>query len=211
MFGPLITVIKMQLGPLLDDVVIMQSFVPAKTFHLPGIDDVLETLSRESRRREDRSVRLWLCPSGYAAGQVLAQAVEGANSLDHAKIADYIHSHAFQTVVGDIEYDGEGEWAKPRTLLTQFQNVAEGNLAQFGAGSVERSSGRRSSIPASDLSVRCGEEVARAARQPCMPSSARISVEAPPMLKLSIRQVAPVRIAGMTMSASPLANVARTM
>ncbi len=137
MIGLLITPIKMQLGPLLDGVVIMQSFVPAKTFNFPGIDDVLKRYREKAAGEKIDPFGYGFVPFGYAAGQVLAQAVAGANSLDHAKIADYMHSHAFHTVVGDVEYDAAGEWAKPRTLFTQFQNVAEGNLAQFGDGSVE--------------------------------------------------------------------------
>ena len=41
-------------------------------------------------------------PFGYAAGQMLAQAVTETKSLDHEKLAEYIHSHSFKTVVGEI-------------------------------------------------------------------------------------------------------------
>ena len=63
-------------------------------------------------------------PFGYAAGQVLAQAVEATKSLDHGKLADYIHANRFKTVVGDIAFGADGEWAKSRQLFTQFQGVA---------------------------------------------------------------------------------------
>jgi branched-chain amino acid transport system substrate-binding protein len=53
-------------------------------------------------------------PYGYAAGQVLAQAVEGSASFVHAKIADYLRSHALHTVVGEIAFGKDGEWTKPR-------------------------------------------------------------------------------------------------
>ena len=76
-------------------------------------------------------------PFGYAAGQVLAQAVETTKSLDHAKLADYIHHHTFYTVAGEINYAEDGAWAAPRTLFTQFQNVAAGNVDQFRDGSVQ--------------------------------------------------------------------------
>jgi len=76
-------------------------------------------------------------PFGYAAGQVLAQAVETTRSLDQAKLADYIHRHSFYTVVGEINYTPDGAWAQPRTLFTQFQNVAAGNIDQFRDGSVQ--------------------------------------------------------------------------
>ena len=76
-------------------------------------------------------------PFGYAAGQVLAQAVETTRSLDHAMLADYIHHHTFYTVVGEINYAPDGAWAAPRTLFTQFQNVATANIDQFRDGSVQ--------------------------------------------------------------------------
>ena len=42
MIGLLITPIKAQLGPILDGLVIMESFVPAPTFEFPGLADVLK-------------------------------------------------------------------------------------------------------------------------------------------------------------------------
>ena len=39
-------------------------------------------------------------PLGYAAGQVLAEAVEGAKTLDQVKLAAYMRGHTFSTVVG---------------------------------------------------------------------------------------------------------------
>ena len=70
-------------------------------------------------------------PLGYAAGQVLAQAVEGTKSLDHAMLAAYMRSHSFSTVVGDISFGKDGEWSKSRVVFTQFQNVSGNTLDQF--------------------------------------------------------------------------------
>ncbi|MGB7834214.1 MAG: branched-chain amino acid ABC transporter substrate-binding protein, partial [Xanthobacteraceae bacterium] len=70
-------------------------------------------------------------PFGYGAGQVLAQAVEGTKSLDHEKLADYIHANAFQTVAGEIRFGKDGEWAKSRQFITQFQNITGNDLDQF--------------------------------------------------------------------------------
>jgi branched-chain amino acid transport system substrate-binding protein len=137
MIGLLITPIKMQLGPLLDGIIIMQSFVPAPTFNFPGVSDVLKRYREKAKGEKIDPFGYGFVPFGYAAGQVLAQAVEGTKSLDHAKLADYIHNHPFHTVVGEIEYDAAGEWSKQRNVFTQFQNVAANNLEQFGNGKVE--------------------------------------------------------------------------
>jgi branched-chain amino acid transport system substrate-binding protein len=137
MIGLLITPIKMQLGPLLDGIVIMESFVPAPTFNFPGVRDVLARYRERAEGQKIDPLGYGYVPFGYAAGQVLAQAVEGTKSLDHAKLADYIHGHTFHTVVGDVAYGKDGEWAQPRTLFTQFQNVAANDLDQFRTGKVQ--------------------------------------------------------------------------
>ena len=61
MIGLLITPIKMQLGPILDGLVIMESFVPAPTFNFPGVADVLKRYRAMAARRENRSARLRFC------------------------------------------------------------------------------------------------------------------------------------------------------
>jgi branched-chain amino acid transport system substrate-binding protein len=137
MIGLLITPIKMQLGPLLNGIVIMESFVPAPTFNFPGVADVLTRYQDKAAGEKIDPFGYAFVPFGYAAGQVLAQAVEGTNSLDHAKLADYLHSHTVHTVVGDIQYDAAGEWTKQRNVFTQFQNVAPNDLQQFRTGKVQ--------------------------------------------------------------------------
>jgi len=137
MIGLLITPIKTQLGPALNGLVIMESFVPAPTFNFPGVADVLKRYQEKAAGEKIDPFGYAFVPFGYAAGQVLAQAVEGAQSLDHGKLADYMHSHTFKTVVGDVTYAKDGEWAQPRTLFTQFQNVAANNIDQFRTGAVQ--------------------------------------------------------------------------
>jgi len=136
MIGLLVTPIKTQLGPLLDGFVILQSFVPAEIEKF-GATDVLKRYREKAAGEKIDPFGFGFVPFGYAAGQILAQAVEGAKTLDNAKLADYVHSHTFHTVAGDITYDKAGEWAKPRNLFTQFQNVAANNIEQFGDGRVE--------------------------------------------------------------------------
>jgi branched-chain amino acid transport system substrate-binding protein len=137
MIGLLITPIKMQLGPILDGIVIMESFVPAPTFNFPGVADVLERYRAVATGEKIDPLGVGFVPFGYAAGQVLAQAVEGAQTLDQNKLAEYIHGHKFTTVVGDVEYGADGEWTKGRTVFTQFRNVAPNEFDQFAAGEVQ--------------------------------------------------------------------------
>jgi branched-chain amino acid transport system substrate-binding protein len=135
MIGLLITPIKAQLGPMLDGVVIMESFVPAPTFNFPGLADVLKRYRAVAAGEKIDPLGVGFVPFGYAAGQVLAQAVEGTNSLDQDKLAAYMHSHKFETVAGPIEYGKDGEWTKARTVFTQFQHVIANDFQQFADGS----------------------------------------------------------------------------
>jgi branched-chain amino acid transport system substrate-binding protein len=135
MIGLLITPIKAQLGPILDGIVIMESFVAAPTFDFPGLAEVLKRYRAVAAGKKLDPFGYGFVPFGYAAGQVLAQAVEGTKSLDQNALADYMHSHSFATVAGEIAFAKDGEWAKPRTVYTQFQNVAPNDVEQFAAGS----------------------------------------------------------------------------
>jgi branched-chain amino acid transport system substrate-binding protein len=135
MIGLLITPIQAQLGPILDGIVIMESFVPASSFNFPGLADVLKRYRAAAVGEKIDPFGFGFVPFGYAAGQVLAQAVEATKSLDQNMLADYIHAHSFTTVAGDIAFANDGEWAKPRIVFTQFQNVAPNDMEQFADGS----------------------------------------------------------------------------
>ena len=63
--------------------------------------------------------------------QVLGQAIEATSSRDDGKLADYIHKNEFDTIVGKIRFDAKGEWATPRLLMMQYQNLNETGLDQY--------------------------------------------------------------------------------
>jgi branched-chain amino acid transport system substrate-binding protein len=131
MIGLLATPIKMQLGPLVNGLVIMESFIPAPTLDFPGLKAMLAKYQAKAPELKIDPLGYGFPPFAYAAGQVLAQAVEGTKSLDHVKLAEYIHANKFNTVVGEIAYGKDGEWAKSRQFFTQFQGVTGNDLNQF--------------------------------------------------------------------------------
>src|SRR5260221_12199472 len=135
MIGMLVTPIKVQLGPLANGLVIGESFVRAPPFEFPGVADLFKRYQAKAAAQGVDPLGHGFVPFGYAAGQVLAQAVEATKSTDHEKLAAYIHSNTFKTVVGDVAFGKDDEWAKSRQLFTQFQNVAPNDLEQFRAGS----------------------------------------------------------------------------
>jgi len=62
---------------------------------------------------------------------MLAQAVNETRSLDNSKLAEYMHAHSFSTVAGEFAFGPDGEWSKPRLLVSQYQNVVGNGLDQF--------------------------------------------------------------------------------
>jgi branched-chain amino acid transport system substrate-binding protein len=135
--GLLVTPIKVQLGPLMNGIVNNEVFLPASSLMFPGTRELREKYQAAAQGAGIDPLGPAFPPLGYAAGQVLAQAVEGTKSLDHKKLAEYMHSHTFSTVVGDIKFGKDGEWAKSRVFFTQFQHVAPNDLGQFKDSSHE--------------------------------------------------------------------------
>jgi branched-chain amino acid transport system substrate-binding protein len=135
--GLLVTPIKMQLGPLMNGIINNEVFLPAPSFIFPGTKEMLVKYQAIAKEQGIDPLGWAFPPLGYAAGQVLAAAVEGSKSLDHAKIAEYIRGHSFATVVGEITFGKDGEWAKSRVVFTQFQHVAGNTLDQFQDASHE--------------------------------------------------------------------------
>jgi branched-chain amino acid transport system substrate-binding protein len=129
--GLLLTPIKAQLGPLMNGIVNNEVFLPGPAFTFPGTLDLLRRY-REIAKSQGLDPMGWSYPPlGYAAGQVLAQAVEGAQTLDQVKLAAFMHDHTFHTVVGEISFGRDGEWTKSRVVFTQFQNVSDNSVDQF--------------------------------------------------------------------------------
>jgi branched-chain amino acid transport system substrate-binding protein len=129
--GLLVTPIKAQLGPLMNGIVNNEVFLPAPSLTFPGLKDFLDKYHAAAAAQGLDPGGWSFPPLGYAAGQALAQAVEGTKSLDHLKIAEYLRSHAVNTVVGDITFGKDGEWAKSRVFFTQYQHVTGNSMDQF--------------------------------------------------------------------------------
>src|SRR5262249_43080955 len=104
---------------------------PAPSFNFPGLRELLEKYRVKAAGQQIDPFGYSFAPFGYAAGQILASAVTETKSLDHDRLAQYVHPHSFQTVVGEIAYTKDGDWTQPRQLFVQFQNVAPNNLEQF--------------------------------------------------------------------------------
>ena len=134
LIGQLVTPIKVNLGSVQNGLVIHESFVPSPKLNFPGLDDLMKRYQAKAPELKTDPIGFAFVPFGYTNGQILDQAITATKSLDHEVLAKYIHASTFKTVVGDISFGRDGEWAKPRMVLTQFQNIEPNNVAQFKSG-----------------------------------------------------------------------------
>jgi branched-chain amino acid transport system substrate-binding protein len=132
LIGLLATPLKMQMGPLMNGYVNnAEVYVPVPSFGFPGVQDLLKKYHERAKGQGIDPFGYGFVPYGYAAAQILGMAVEGTKSLDHGKVADYMRSHTFPTVVGEVAFGKDGEWAKPRSIVTQWQNLTGNDLGQL--------------------------------------------------------------------------------
>jgi branched-chain amino acid transport system substrate-binding protein len=131
MVGLQYTSVKLQFGPKLNGVIDYDWWIPAPKMQFAGILDFLTKYQAKAPAEGVDPLGWYLPPFAYANLQVLGEAVAGANTLDQGKLADYIRSHSFDTIVGDITFGEDGEWSKPRVLEVQWQNVKSNNLEEF--------------------------------------------------------------------------------
>ncbi|HEY2148390.1 MAG TPA: ABC transporter substrate-binding protein, partial [Pirellulales bacterium] len=123
--------LKAQLNANLNNVVSYDLYVPEPTMKFPGIEDLLVRYREKAKAAGVDPLGIYIPPFAYAEMQILEAAVKAVGGLDDGKLAEYIHKTTFQTVVGDIRFSPDGEWAEPRILLVQYQNIVGNDLEQF--------------------------------------------------------------------------------
>ena len=137
MVGLQSTVFKTQLGPLLNGFVNYDFWLPLKTVDFPGTLDFIKKYQARAPAEGVDPLGYYIAPWGYAYLQVLGQAVEATKSLDDSKLIDYIRDATFKTVVGDVKFGKQGEWAQSRVLQVQFHNIKGNAIDQFKDASVQ--------------------------------------------------------------------------
>lgn len=137
MVGLQSTAIKTQLGPLLNGIVDYDFWLPVGPYATPEALDFLKRYQAKSAAAGVDLLGFYLPPFAYADMQVLQQAIEGTGGLDQQKLADYLRSHTFKTVAGDIKFGPNGEWTESRVMEVQFQNVKGNDVEQFKDPKVE--------------------------------------------------------------------------
>src|SRR3974390_1593748 len=111
--------LKQQLGPSLNDIVAYDIYVPEPTMKFAGIEQFLVKYRERATQAGVDPLGFYIPPFAYAEMQTLEAAVQAVGGLDDKALADYIRSHTFSTIVGDIKFGARGGWAEPRVLLVQ--------------------------------------------------------------------------------------------
>ncbi len=131
MIGLQFAALKTQLGPLLNNVVCYDLYVPEPTMKFPGAEEFLTRYRARAAQAGVDPLGIYLPPFAYAEMQILESAIKAVGSLDDGKLADHIRNNAFNTVVGKIKFGDRGEWAEPRVLLVQYHGVVGNDVEQF--------------------------------------------------------------------------------
>jgi len=131
MVGPQNTAMKAQLGPLLNGFTNYDFWLPVSKLNFPGVDELMKKYQARAASEGVDPLGYYMAPQAYAQFQVLAQAITATKTLSDDKLADYIRTNTFKTVLGDVKFGKGGEWAEGRVLQVQFQNIKGNDVDQF--------------------------------------------------------------------------------
>ena len=125
------TVFKTQLGPLLNGVVNFETWLPVRSMDFPGAFELLKKYQARAQGAGTDPLGFYMPVWAYAYVQVLGDAIAATKSLSDDVLADYIRKTTFKTVVGEVKFGKQGEWAEERTLAAQFQNIRGKTVDDF--------------------------------------------------------------------------------
>jgi branched-chain amino acid transport system substrate-binding protein len=131
MIGLQFAALKQQFGPKINGILCYDLWAPVPTMDFPGVKDFLARYQGQAGAAGADALGFYLPPFAYAAMQIVGEAVEKTGGTDQKKLAEYMHKTAFQTVVGEVKFGPDGEWAEPRAIFLQYQNVQGNDLEQF--------------------------------------------------------------------------------
>ena len=123
--------LKTQLGPAMNGAVNVELWEPVKTMRFPGIMEFLAKYQAQAGTAKVDPLGYFLPPFAYSELQILGQAVAAAKTLDETKLAQYLHSHSFDTIVGRVAFGPDGEWTQARPIWVQYHDVKGHDLVQF--------------------------------------------------------------------------------
>lgn len=131
MVGSQLGSLKSQMGPLLNGLVNYDFWLPVGAYATPEAKAFIAKYQARVANSGADTLGYYQPPFAYADLQVVGEAIRETGGTDQAKIAEYLRSHTFHTLVGDIKFGPNGEWTEPRVLEVQFHDVKGHDLEQF--------------------------------------------------------------------------------
>jgi len=123
--------IKMQLGEAANGVVNVDLWEPVSPMQFPGVMDFIKKYQAKAPAEGVDLLGYFLPPFAYSELQVLGQAIEASKTLDNDKLAEYMHSHPFHTIEGDLAFGPDGEWTEGRPIWVQYHDIKGHDVEQF--------------------------------------------------------------------------------
>ena len=126
MVGLQFTAIKSKLKGKLNGIVNYENWVPSPKLMAPAKDFFAKYQARAQGLGID-PLGYYLGGWGYSYLQVLAQAITGAKSIEDNKLAEYLRSNSFDTIMASgIKFGKDGEWTKSGVMQVQYHDITDG-------------------------------------------------------------------------------------
>lgn len=125
MVGLQATAIKDKLKGKLNGIINYDNWVPSAKMMAPAEAFFKKYQARAAGQGVD-PLGYYLGGWGYAYLQVLAQAIEGAKSIEDDKIANYFRNNAVNSIMADgVKFGKNGEWVKAHQLQVQYHDITD--------------------------------------------------------------------------------------
>ena len=131
MIGPQSGAVQTKLGPLLNGLVNYEYWLPTPAMAFQGVYEMINQYQDRAKDTAADALGYYVAPFAYAQLQVLGQAIHGTQGTDDGALAEYTRTTKFSTVVGDVGFGKLGEWAEPRVLTVQFQDIGSNDISEF--------------------------------------------------------------------------------
>ena len=124
MVGLQATVFKDRLKSKLNGIVNYETWVPSPKLMAPAAA-FFKIYQERAKAAGVDPLGYYLGGWGYADFQLIGEAIEGAKTLNDDKLANYLRSHEFKTIMGDIKFGPGGEWTKSGMLQVQYHGITD--------------------------------------------------------------------------------------
>ncbi len=124
MVGLQATVFKDKLKSKLNGLVNYETWVPSPKL-MAAAKAFFEKYQERAKGAGVDPLGYYLGGWGYADFQLIGEAIEGAKSLNDDKLAEYLRTHEFKTIMADIRFGKNGEWTKSQFMQVQYHGITD--------------------------------------------------------------------------------------